>query len=63
MDRENLFRGKRIDTGEWAYGDLCTGLGGHKYIMQKCYRGEAIEPYYKLVMFGGWDFLLINDGE
>lgn len=25
MNREILFRGKRLDTGEWVEGDLCQG--------------------------------------
>lgn len=27
-----LFRGKRVDNGEWVYGDLYNGLNGLKYI-------------------------------
>jgi len=32
MKREILFRGKRIDNGEWVYGDLMQKPSGQKYI-------------------------------
>lgn len=27
------FRGKRIDNGEWVYGDLCSHSNGKRYIV------------------------------
>ena len=34
MSREIKFRGKRLDNGEWVYGDLCHNtLGMAKWIM------------------------------
>ena len=36
MKRTIKFRGKRIDNGEWVYGDLITGQGakyGNMYIL------------------------------
>ena len=29
--REILFRGKRLDTGEWVYGDLIGGIDGNPF--------------------------------
>ena len=54
MTIDYLFRGFSKEPNQWIYGDLCTGLGNHKYIMPKCFCGEAIAPEYKKVMFGGW---------
>ena len=37
MDREILFRGKRLDNGEWLQGSLVSYAGGAKSILQsKC---------------------------
>ena len=34
MNREILFRGKRLDNGEWVFGDLCHNTRGEaKWIM------------------------------
>lgn len=30
MNREIMFRGKRVDNGEWVYGDLMTKYPHHK---------------------------------
>lgn len=36
------FRGKRLDNGEWIYGDLCKGMGGGLCIMPKTFFGTVI---------------------
>lgn len=45
MSREIKFRGKRIDTGEWAYGDLVRHSDGGAFICTNTarYGGGAIE--------------------
>jgi len=40
MKREILFRGKRVDTGEWVEGNLITARNGAKYIIPS----EVFEP-------------------
>lgn len=35
MKLETEFRGKRIDNGEWIYGDLCHNANGGYSIMPK----------------------------
>ena len=30
--KDYIFKGKRLDNGEWVYGDLCHGSGGKCYI-------------------------------
>lgn len=32
MQRDILFRGKRVDNGEWIFGDIYTGLNDETYI-------------------------------
>ena len=35
MMRETIFRGKRVDNGEWVYGDLIRYENGEVAILQK----------------------------
>ena|SRR5690606_32399704 len=36
-NREILFRGKRVDNGEWVYGDLARYMDGSPMIMESSY--------------------------
>lgn len=49
MNREIIFRGKRIDNGEWVYGDLCQENSGRKVIRTNLNtwgdNSDDIEPY------------------
>ena len=40
--RQIKFRGKRIDNGEWVFGDLCNNLGTGFSIMPKPFFGTVI---------------------
>jgi uncharacterized phage protein (TIGR01671 family) len=42
MNRIIKFRGKRIDSEEWVYGDLCKNNNGGFSIMPKCFFGSVI---------------------
>ena len=48
--REILFRGKRLDTGEWVYGYYCEHIE-----RQVCPVGDELKP-------GDITHLIINDG-
>lgn len=46
--RDIRFRGKRVDTQEWVYGDLCHGYNGRVYIVYdndfthiRCWRDDG----------------------
>lgn len=40
MEREILFRGKRMDNGEWTYGSLLTYADGSCFICCEIYPGK-----------------------
>lgn len=40
--REIKFRGKRIDNGEWVYGDICHHDGVVSYIGQRPFDGSMV---------------------
>ena len=44
MKRLILFRGKRIDNGEWVYGDLRSYLGGGHTFIQKGFNMKEVIP-------------------
>ena len=51
MNREILFRGKRVDNGEWIYGDLIHYENGEVAIIQKKFSKfgyEATEIHYRV---------------
>lgn len=37
-----IFRGKRLDTGYWAYGDLIQSFSGQRFIKYGEIRGKSI---------------------
>ncbi|MCZ2855537.1 YopX family protein [uncultured Duncaniella sp.] len=47
MNRQILFRGKRLDNGEWIYGDLQLGDGDH-IPMIGVVRGGHDPDYYQV---------------
>lgn len=47
MNRQILFRGKRLDNGEWIYGDLQLGDGDH-IPMIGVVRGGHDPNYYQV---------------
>lgn len=47
MERQILFRGKRLDNGEWIYGDLQLGDGDH-IPMIGVVRGGHDPNYYQV---------------
>ncbi len=46
MNREVLFRGKRVDNGEWVYGGICDYGGGVSIFVVNHYEGSFYEPPY-----------------
>jgi len=60
--REIKFHGKRVDNGEWVYGDLCHNMNGGISIMPKCFFGSHIfdddetqsNPTKDGLSLGGW---------
>lgn len=44
--REILFRGKRIDNGEWVEGGICDYGGGVSIFVVNHYEGSFYEPPY-----------------
>lgn len=46
MNREVLFRGKRVDNGEWVYGGICDYGGGVSIFVVNHYEGSLYEPPY-----------------
>ena len=44
MNRQIIFRGKRLDNGEWIYGDLQLGDGDHIPMIGVVRGGH--DPYY-----------------
>lgn len=55
--RKIIFRGKRADNGEWAYGDLIHTRGGHPLICAKHDFESAVEgvevEYYTVGWYTG----------
>lgn len=45
MDRYN-FRGKRLDNGEWCFGNICNGIANKKYIGKEFF---VVPPDYTLI--------------
>lgn len=43
MNREILFRGKRLDNGEWEYGDLVHDRAGKPYIFHWSHEFQLVE--------------------
>ena len=45
--REILFRGKRLDTGEWKYGSYAFQYGCHEILLEEC-EGEYGFDHYNV---------------